>query len=210
MTSTTTNKQNCPTCGCPRVSGCRCSSNVEHDMNSLKQGHGSVCKNGHRWSYSTKSGKAVVMSEKKEEKEKVKIKLLKTKEYPMPKPETVKLLVDFIKFASDYIKLDGEEIKVRLVHAAPKEPITTGCYAPATKLISVIAQNRHFIDYCRTIAHEMTHLKQHLDGRVEAQNQEIGGEIEDEANSVSGQVVKSYIKKHLTPEQKKYLGLGTY
>jgi hypothetical protein len=143
-------------------------------------------------------------------KSKLNVKLFKTKEYPMPEPEMVKLIIDFVQFASKYLKLDGQEIKIRLVHAAPKEAITTGCYAPGTKMISTIAQNRHFIDYCRTIAHEMTHLKQDLEGRVATENQEIGGEIEDEANAKSGQVVKSYIKTHLKTEQKKYLGLGTY
>jgi len=143
-------------------------------------------------------------------KTKLNVRLFKTKELPELEPEMVKLIVDFVQFASQFLKLDGNEIKIRLVHAAPNEPITTGCYAPATKMISTIAQNRHFIDYCRTIAHEMTHLKQDLEGRVAQENQEIGGEIEDEANALSGQVMKTYIKKHLTPEQKKYLGLGTY
>ena len=128
----------------------------------------------------------------------------------MPETDTIKLIVDFVRFASKFLGLDDQEIKIRLVHAAPQEPITTGAYHPGTKMISTIAQNRHFIDYCRTIAHEMTHLKQDIEGRVAQENQEIGGKIEDEANTLSGQIVKSYLKKHLTKEQKSYLGLGTY
>jgi len=141
---------------------------------------------------------------------KIKIRLFKTKELPKVDDETSKLIVDFVKFASEFLELPEQEIKIRLVHASPNEPITTGAFEPATKRISTISQNRHFIDYCRTIAHEMVHLKQDIDGRVTGDIPEIGGEIEDEANSISGQIIKSYIKKHLTPEQKKFLGLGTY
>lgn len=50
-------------------------------------------------------------------------------------------------------------------------------------------------------------MKQDYDGKVETENQEIGGPIEDEANAVSGQIVKSYIKNHLTKEQRKFLVL---
>ena len=149
-------------------------------------------------------------ADKKATKQPAKIVLVRTKEFPQPEKKTIELIKDFIQFAADFLKLGGKEIKVRLVHAAPKEAITTGAYEPGTKRISTIAENRHFIDYCRTIAHEMVHMKQDYDGKVETENQEIGGPIEDEANAVSGQIVKSYIKNHLTKEQRKFLGLGTY
>ena len=139
-----------------------------------------------------------------------KIRLFKSKELPELDEQTIGLIVNFIQFAAKYLKMEDQPVSVRLLHAAPKEPITTGCYSPQDKKITTICQNRHFIDYCRTIAHEMTHQKQDIEGRVGQENQEIGGEIEDEANAVSGQIVKSYLKTQLKPEQKKFLGLGTY
>lgn len=139
-----------------------------------------------------------------------KIILVKTKELKQPDEKTVKLIIDFVQFAADFLKLTDKEIKIRLMHAAPKEAITTGAYEPATKRISVIIENRNFIDYCRTVAHEMVHMKQDYDGEVESENQEIGGKIEDDANARGGQIVKSYLKNHLKPEQKRFLGLGTF
>ena len=53
----------------------------------------------------------------------------------------------------------------------PNEPITTGCYNPADKTISSIAGGRHMIDYCRTIAHELAHMKQDVDGRIKTLKQ---------------------------------------
>jgi hypothetical protein len=40
----------------------------------------------------------------------------------------------------------------------------------------------------------LVHKKQYEDDRIEQPVQDIGGEIEDEANAVAGQLVKKYIK----------------
>lgn len=138
------------------------------------------------------------------------IHLFKTKELPKLDRETLKLILKFVSFAVKKLGIEKEQINIRMLHAAPKEPITTGAYTPQTKVICVIVQNRHFIDYCRTIAHELTHQKQDLDGKDFTNIPEIGGEIEDEANSTSGRIVKEFIKKQLTPKEKKHLGLGSY
>lgn len=138
------------------------------------------------------------------------IRLFKSSELPKPEDETLKLLVHFVKFAAGKLGIEDSKFVIRLLHASPSEPITTGAYRPGEGTISTIVQNRHFIDYCRTIAHEMTHQRQDIQGRINGQIQEIGGDIEDEANVESGRIVKEYIKNQLTPEQKKFLGLGSF
>lgn len=124
--------------------------------------------------------------------------------------ETLALLVKFLKYAISELKLQDVEIKIRLLGKSPNEPITTGCYSPQNKTISTIADGRNLIDYCRTIAHELTHMKQDVDGRIQGLQQEIGGQIEDEANYMAGRLVKHFIKNILTKEDKARLGLGTY
>ena len=124
--------------------------------------------------------------------------------------ETLALLVKFLKYAISELKLQDVEIKIRLLGKSPNEPITTGCYSPQNKTISTIADGRNLIDYCRTIAHELTHMKQDVEGRIQGLQQEIGGQIEDEANVVAGIVMKKFIKNILTKEDKQHLGLGTY
>jgi hypothetical protein len=143
-------------------------------------------------------------------KSQLNIRLFKTKELPQVEAETLKLLVQFVTFAANKLGIDDKPIIIRLLHASPNEPITTGAYQPSNDVISVIVENRHLIDYARTIAHEMTHQKQDYEGRVDKPVPEIGGDIEDEANAMSGRIVKEFIKSQLTPEQKKYLGLGSY
>ena len=124
--------------------------------------------------------------------------------------DTRKLIAKYVQYCVQQLGLENESVKIRLLGANPNEPITTGCYEPATKTISSIAGGRHMIDYCRTIAHELAHMKQDVDGRIKGVQQEIGGEIEDEANVLSGRYTKHFIKNILTPEEKKKLGLGSY
>jgi hypothetical protein len=124
--------------------------------------------------------------------------------------QTLALLVKFLKYAISELKLQDVEVKIRLLGKSPNEPITTGCYSPQNKTISTICDGRHMIDYCRTIAHELTHMKQDVDNRINGNEQEIGGEIEDEANVMSGRITKYFIKNILTKEDKQHLGLGNY
>lgn len=137
-------------------------------------------------------------------------KLVIVKGCPKIEPENVKLIAKFVQYCAQQLGLEEQEIKIRLLGPNPNEPITTGAYQPSDKSITSIAGGRHMIDYCRTIAHEMTHMKQDLDGRIKGAQQEIGGDIEDEANAMSGRYVKHFIKNILTKEDKEKLGLGAY
>lgn len=137
-------------------------------------------------------------------------KLVLVKGCPSIDDDTRKLIAKYVQYCVQQLGLESESVKIRLLGANPNEPITTGCYEPATKTISSIVGGRHMIDYCRTIAHELAHMKQDVDGRIKGVQQEIGGEIEDEANVLSGRYTKHFIKNILTPEEKKKLGLGSY
>jgi hypothetical protein len=124
--------------------------------------------------------------------------------------QTMELMVRYLKYAMKELGLEGKPIKIRLLGKSPNEPITTGCYSPTDKTISSIYGGRHFIDTMRTIAHEMTHMKQDYEGRINQPHPEIGGEIEDEANVMSGRITKYFIKNMLDKDEKKHLGLGSY
>lgn len=137
-------------------------------------------------------------------------KLIMVKGCPELDDFTLKLIAKYVKYAVGELGLENEPIKIRLLGKNPDEPITTGAYSPADKTISSIAGGRHMIDFCRTIAHEMAHMKQDMDGRIKGVQQEIGGEIENEANIFSGIVTKHFIKNILTDDEKINLGLGSY
>jgi len=138
------------------------------------------------------------------------IKIYKTAQLNKPDNDTLRVVLQFIKFAKQYLGMNENNITVRMVHASPDMPITTACYDPNNDLITVITQNRHPIDCCRSIAHEMVHQRQKYQNRLNGLVQEIGGDIEDEANAVAGRAVKEFIKNQLTEEQKRFLGLGKF
>jgi hypothetical protein len=138
------------------------------------------------------------------------LRVFKVKGCPELDKKTLELMNRYLKYAIKELGLEDKQIKIRLLGKSPNEPITTGAYNPSDKTISTICGGRHFIDYCRTICHELTHMKQDYEGRVTGNEQEIGGEIEDEANVMSGRITKYYIKNILTKEDKQHLGLGTY
>jgi hypothetical protein len=139
------------------------------------------------------------------------LQLTRSSDLPEPVAHEVTMLVNFIAYARKELGIpESESIKIALLSSNVNTPITTGSFYPGSKKIQCIVQNRHYIDYIRTIAHEMTHLKQFIENRIPDNVPEIGGEIEDEANVMSGRIVKAYIKNILTPEDKKKLGIGSY
>lgn len=112
-------------------------------------------------------------------------------EFPEDKYETAK---DFIKFCCKELDLTGD-FKCILCHDRDKNGVvTTAYYRDKDKLVCVYAKNRMLGDVMRSVAHEMVHKKQYEDNRIELPVQDVGGEIEDEANAVAGQLVKKYIK----------------
>jgi len=78
--------------------------------------------------------------------------------------------------------------------------VTTAHYKPATGEIAVYAKGRALPDILRSIAHEMVHMGQHENGDLEKYPvQNVGGHIEDEANSRAGSLIKGFA---LRPENK--------
>jgi hypothetical protein len=70
--------------------------------------------------------------------------------------------------------------------------VTYAQYQPSEKHVDVYIKNRALADICRSFAHELVHHLQHQENRIRAHHQDIGGKIEDEANSKSGSLIKQF------------------
>lgn len=101
-------------------------------------------------------------------------------------------LDDFVQFACDHLKLQ-EKPKIMLVQVRDGN-MTTANYCPDTKDIKVYAKGRALFDVARSIAHELVHHKQNVNG--EELNGETGSDCENEANSVAGQIIRLYGQKN--------------
>lgn len=74
-----------------------------------------------------------------------------------------------------------------------------GGYNPATKELLASTKNRHPMDIFRTVAHELIHHKQNEDGKIGmdiAQEGSDGSDIENEANSIAGVIMRKYAKNN--------------
>ena len=69
-----------------------------------------------------------------------------------------------------------------------------GAYNPNNKTIKVNTAGRHTADVLRTLAHELVHYKQDLDKKITQESGETGSEIENEANSQAGILMRNYGK----------------
>jgi muramidase (phage lysozyme) len=99
---------------------------------------------------------------------------------------------DFVNFVNDNLEIENK-VDVHIENE-PTSDYTTGNYNPKEKKVKVRDNGRKLVDMLRTIAHELVHHRQNELGKINPPVPEIGGEIEDEANSDAGRLVKYYGK----------------
>ena len=71
-----------------------------------------------------------------------------------------------------------------------------GKYVPSNDDIRVVAANRNLADVLRTLAHELVHHKQKINGVLDINSNETGSNEENEANSVAAVIMRNYGKEH--------------
>ena len=117
-------------------------------------------------------------------------------------------LKSFMKFTAD--KLGFEELP-EVIYKEPDdhgEQPSFGGYSPGDKKMVVMTKNRHPMDIFRTVAHELVHHKQNLDGRLGKdikQEGSTGSDIENEANSEAGKVMRWFGKANPHLFQKSFV-----
>lgn len=108
-------------------------------------------------------------------------------------------LMSFVDFTCNHLGID-EKPTIQY-----KEDGKEGCqpsfasYSPGDKVVSILTKNRHPMDVFRSIAHELVHHKQNLDGRLGkniAKEGATGSKIENEANSEAGKVMRYFGKEN--------------
>ena len=108
----------------------------------------------------------------------------------------VRQVDDFVNFAKEYLGIT-DDIKIELAFERTPDLKTTANYN-LSGAIKIYAKDRAIIDVCRSIAHELVHHKQNLDGRLidALKDGEDGSPIENEANAVAGVIIRKYGKLH--------------
>jgi hypothetical protein len=116
----------------------------------------------------------------------------------LTKDETdVRDVADFVNFAKEQLDID-DDIKIELAFERTPDLRTTAYYNNGDNRVKIYVKDRAIIDICRSIAHELVHHKQNLEGRIT--NPEMdgadGSDIENEANAVAGVIIRKWGRLH--------------
>lgn len=97
---------------------------------------------------------------------------------------------DFVSFCKKQLNIH-DRVKIKFLKEHDPN-ITTGCYIPMTREIRVLVKDRGLIDILRSIAHEMVHQKQHLNGELNENSGRDGSDHENEAHAKAGLIMRLY------------------
>ena len=103
------------------------------------------------------------------------------------------LVSEFMKHVMDELKLKNLP-KIALSNNS-QEAIdlrSWGGYQPSNKSIHIVIAKRHPADIFRTLAHELVHYKQDLEGRLKPDSGTTGSEEENEANSRAAVIMRNF------------------
>ncbi len=107
------------------------------------------------------------------------------------------LLDKFLRHCTEELGLDSLP-KINLIDSKEYsiEHKSFGGYRPDEKSIVLATKDRHPVDVFRTLAHELTHYKQDLEGQLEDENVgATGSPQENEANAMAGIVMRNFGQK---------------
>jgi predicted nucleotidyltransferase len=107
--------------------------------------------------------------------------------------DKMNIIKDFINFTCAKLGMENP-VTVVLRNERDKYISTTAAYDPTNNVNHIRCGGRALIDICGSIGHELTHNRQRELGKFNPGEyvQNIGGEIEDEANSIMGILKKDF------------------
>lgn len=119
-------------------------------------------------------------------------------EFAQPQKQQQTLLAamrDFLPVVMSELDLNTlPKIKPQLRLGTDDQP-SFGRYANEENAVYLAIENRHIIDILRTLAHELVHYKQDLQGQLAHDSGETGSDEENQANSQAGVVMRNFNKK---------------
>jgi len=109
---------------------------------------------------------------------------------------TYKILLSFIEFAARDLELDSlPEFDFKFDTKTSIEHKSFGGYGG--EHIRITVKNRHIMDVCRTLAHELVHYSQDLKKELEDDGAgATGSPQENEANARAAVIMRNWGKKH--------------
>jgi cytidyltransferase-like protein len=123
-------------------------------------------------------------------------KTIKQLREEITRKELAPMLDSFVSFAFD--KLGLKSMPTVRYKSDDDDYNSFAAYNPSSNELSISTVNRHPMDIFRSIAHELVHHKQNEDGRLGKDIEKegaTGSDIENEANSEAGKIMRWFAKE---------------
>ena len=108
----------------------------------------------------------------------------------------VEMFKDFLPVAMEVLEVD----KLPKMEFAPDlntgEQPSFGMYSPDDNMLAVALSNRHPVDILRTVAHELVHYKQNMNGELNPNSGETGSPHENQAHEIAGVIMRHFNKRY--------------
>jgi len=105
-------------------------------------------------------------------------------------PQKAPLMKKFVEYACNELNIDEPKINIINSPTYSQENHSFGGYIPSEEKILVVVHNRNMADILRTLAHELVHHHQKLNG--DELDGEDGSETENEANAKAGVIMRKF------------------
>lgn len=114
----------------------------------------------------------------------------------MNKKDTFSILHEFVRFAAEHLELNSLP-KFDFVFDSKRSVENKSFGGYGGEHITITVKNRHIMDVCRTLAHELVHYKQDLNKELEGENPgATGSPQENEANAEAAVIMRNWGKQH--------------
>ena len=126
----------------------------------------------------------------------------------LSKKDTFAILHEFVRFAAKDLELESlPEFDFMFDTKRSLENKSFGGYAPGAEHITITVKNRHVMDVCRTLAHELVHYSQDLKSELEDDDAgATGSPQENEANARAAVIMRNWGKLHPNLFDKESIG----
>lgn len=123
-------------------------------------------------------------------------KVNKLNEEVLPREKKNEIIQKFIEEVCEYLGLDENKLKIEISYdpTEARKMSSFGINTPSTGVNRVVAANRNLADVLRTLAHELVHEKQKVEGRLHVGAGDDGTDIENEANAEAAVIMRKFGK----------------
>jgi hypothetical protein len=114
----------------------------------------------------------------------------------LPQEKKEEVISQLVAFACEYLGISTDDAHVELSYDPTEaaQMFSFGKQTPSTGVIRVVVVNRNLADVLRTLAHELVHRKQQLEGKLHIGAGDDGTDIENEANAEAAIIMRKFGK----------------